>query len=121
MKTKLSDIRKAFGMTQEQLGTAIGTTGRVISTWERNETALSLEDACKIADVFRCTLDDLAGRKRASLRAFANPMQETLNNAFDTLSPAGQKRLLEHADLLVSSGQFEKGFENQGNTISKSA
>lgn len=66
MNLKLRQLRKAKGLRQEDLAEAINSTPRIVGAWERQETALPLEDACLIADVLRCTLDELAGRVNAA-------------------------------------------------------
>ena len=62
MKTNLKVLRKAKKLTQNELAEAIGATVRQVGSWERDEAEMSLEQACAIADVIGCTLDELAGR-----------------------------------------------------------
>lgn len=62
MNLQLRNLRRARDLTQGELAAAIGTTLRVVSSWERGETAMPLEDAVMVADVLGCTLDELAGR-----------------------------------------------------------
>ena len=62
MKLQLRHLRRMRDLTQSELANRIGKTLRVVSSWEREETLLPLEDACAIADVLECTLDELAGR-----------------------------------------------------------
>lgn len=62
MNLQLKQIRKSKGMTQSELASEIGSTLRIVSSWERGETPITLEDACKVADFFDVTLDELAGR-----------------------------------------------------------
>ena len=60
-KLRLRELRKANKLTQTQLAKALGTTERVVGSWEREEVALNLDDACAICDVLRCTPNDLCG------------------------------------------------------------
>lgn len=62
MNLQLKELRKLKGLRQEDLAKELMTTSRIVGSWERGETALPLEDACSIADVLECTLDELAGR-----------------------------------------------------------
>lgn len=57
----LKDIRKSRGMTQAELGEKIGTTARVVGSWERMETPIQMDDACKCANALSCTPNDLIG------------------------------------------------------------
>lgn len=57
----LKDIRKSRGMTQAELGEKVGTTGRVVGSWERMETPIQMDDACKCANALNCTPNDLIG------------------------------------------------------------
>lgn len=61
-KLHLKEIRKARGMSQQELADAIGVTKFVLGTWEREDTKLPLDKACDIARALNCTLDQLAGR-----------------------------------------------------------
>ena len=85
MKTNLKAMRKARKMTQQDLASLIGVTKGVVGSWEREETALTLEDACAIADVFDCTLDELAGRNFPP-DGFHDKRQESINRDYEGLS-----------------------------------
>lgn len=51
----LRKIRKTKRMTQNELAKAIGSTDRIIGSWERGETDISLEDAFSVCLVLGCT------------------------------------------------------------------
>lgn len=57
----LKDIRKSRGMTKAELGEKVVTTGRVVCSWERMETPIQMDDACKRANALNCTPNDLVG------------------------------------------------------------
>lgn len=59
---QLKRIRKERGLTQDQLAKRIGTTLRVISSYERGETELPLSIAVQLCTALDCTLDELAGK-----------------------------------------------------------
>ncbi len=62
---KIIELRKAAGLTQEQLGEKLGISGQAVSKWERDEAMpdiLILPDLC---DVLGTTLDSLLNGKRA--------------------------------------------------------
>ena len=57
----LKGIRKEKKITQGELATLIGSTERVVGAWERQETQITLEDACRVCDALGCTPNDLCG------------------------------------------------------------
>lgn len=56
--------RLACGLSQEQLGAAVGVDARTIGAYERGEYNLSLEMAGRLATALECSLDELACTKR---------------------------------------------------------
>lgn len=50
-------------MSQEQFAAAIGEKGRTYGTWERGESPVPLTKACRIADFYGCTVDEICGRE----------------------------------------------------------
>ena len=56
---KLTALRKARGMTQEELSEAIGVTRQTISKWELDTSAPDLDYLCKLCDLFGVTADYL--------------------------------------------------------------
>ena len=63
MKLRLKEIRSRCGLSQQEVSERVGMPVRRYGSYERGERTLSLIDAARIADVFQCTLDELAGRK----------------------------------------------------------
>ncbi len=64
---KIIGLRKAVGLTQEQLGEKLGISGQAVSKWERGEAMpdiLTLPDLC---DALGTTLDSLLGGRRAEI------------------------------------------------------
>jgi transcriptional regulator with XRE-family HTH domain len=56
---RLRVIREARGMTQTELGAAIGETRHIIENVEYGRTVLSLARAARIAAVLHCPTDEL--------------------------------------------------------------
>ena len=56
---KLIALRKARGMTQEELSEAIGVTRQTISKWELDTSTPDLDYLCKLCDLFGVTADYL--------------------------------------------------------------
>lgn len=56
---KLKELRKAKGVTQVELGKAIGATSRTVARWEAEQVDMPFKTAVKIARYFKISLDDL--------------------------------------------------------------
>ena len=82
---RLREIRTLRKMTQDELGSVIGVSNRVISAWERGETQLTVSDACHVADALGCTLDELAGREFPRPE-YSDPRQAALNAHYECLN-----------------------------------
>ena len=107
MNLKLRQLREERGYTQRELGDAIGVTLRKISSWENLEVRIPLLDAARIADVFGCSLDELAGRDWHPASDYADPRQAELNRCWESLDPERQDRIIASAqDMeIAKSGQ----------------
>ena len=64
---KLTALRKAQGMTQEELSEAIGVTRQTISKWELDTSTPDLDYLCKLCDLFGVTADYLIRPERESI------------------------------------------------------
>lgn len=106
MDLQLRALRRAHDMTQGELAAAIGTTLRVVSTWERGETALSLEDAVRIADVLGCSLDELAGRV---WHGHATDGETELVACYRSATPRQRSTILEVAATFRDGGRAKNG------------
>lgn len=58
---KISSLRKQKGLSRDELGKIVGTSGAVIGRYERDEITPSVEIAKKIADALEVSLDYLVG------------------------------------------------------------
>lgn len=94
MDLRLRQLREAHGYTQKELANIIGTTLRKVSSWENLEVRIPLIDAARIADVFDCSLDELAGRDWHPASDYADPRQAELNRCWESLDPERQNRLI---------------------------
>ncbi|WP_029897789.1 helix-turn-helix transcriptional regulator [Nocardia brasiliensis] len=61
-KDVIAHYRNRKGLTQEQLGKAVGVTGRQITRYEAGEQEPTLRVAANIADILGVSLTELAGR-----------------------------------------------------------
>ncbi len=58
---KVADLRKDKGISREELGKKVGTSGAVIGRYEREEITPSVEIANKMAKALEVSLDYLVG------------------------------------------------------------
>lgn len=61
-KDRLRGLRCERRMTQQELAKAVGVSKASVSHWEVGTSQPSLSVALELAELFGCTLDQLAGR-----------------------------------------------------------
>lgn len=93
----IKKMRMRAGLTQQQAADALGLKKGRYGDWERETREVNLRDAIRIADLFKCTLDELAGRSFIAEGRFSDPRQEELNRSFEALDPERQDRLVSTA------------------------
>lgn len=104
MKLLLKELRKQKGMTQEDLAKGVGQSKRVVGAWERLETQITLDDACRVCDALGCTPNDLCGwyldhpedlpAPPSEADAFADPYQAELNACYEASTAEGRSVIL---------------------------
>ncbi|HEM5983913.1 TPA: helix-turn-helix transcriptional regulator [Streptococcus suis] len=57
---KLKELRKAKGVSQVELGKAIGATSRTVARWEAEQVDMPFKTAVKITRYLDVTLEELA-------------------------------------------------------------
>ncbi|MEG0912293.1 MAG: helix-turn-helix transcriptional regulator [Oscillospiraceae bacterium] len=62
MKTRIRDLREDSDLTQQRVSEYLMCDQSLYSKYERDERALPLEIAVKLADFYKVTLDYLVGR-----------------------------------------------------------
>ena len=99
MELQLQALRKKAGYkSRKAFAVAFGEAERKVKSWERGETKLPLEDACRIADFFRVTLDELAGRWEY-VRALpsASAEEQEIIDAYRDTDARGKENIAETA------------------------
>lgn len=100
MKLQLMKLRKNAGYkSRGAIAKDLGVSERKYKAWETEETRLTLEDACDIADLLRCSLDELAGRDFAPSE-YSDPRQRVMNAAFEGMNDAGKDDAVETVEKL---------------------
>lgn len=60
-------MRERVNMTQQEVADALDVKRRRYGDWETERREINLKDAIRLADLFGCTLDELAGKARPAL------------------------------------------------------
>ena len=116
MKLNLKALRKNRQLTQEQLAALIGASKRQVGAWERGENELTLDYAYAIADVFECTIDELANRNTSGVSERASSLQLELLEITDNVTPEGMNQLMIYARGIASS--YPKNNQVHGHKVS---
>ncbi len=70
--TRISDLRKKAGMTQEQLASLLGTTRQAVSKWESGKSQPDLDLIIRLGEIFNVSMDYLLLGGNSPAAAFAN-------------------------------------------------
>ena len=73
---KITNLRKARGMTQEELSESIGVTRQTISKWELDTSTPDLDYLCKLCDLFGVTADYLIRPEKETVETSPPPPTE---------------------------------------------
>ena len=66
---KISSLRKAQGLTQEQLAEKCSVSAQAVSKWENDLTAPDIALLPRLSELFGVTIDELLGVQRAEVVA----------------------------------------------------
>ena len=91
----IKEMREHAGMTQQQAADAMNVKRARYGDWERETHIINLRDAIRLADIFNCTLDELAGRSHPSL----TDDESTIIGAYRATDGGNRERLLEIARM----------------------
>ena len=90
MNLQLKRLRKEAGYSnRDDFARVCGVQPATYKSWETESRKIRLEDACMIADVLGCSLDELAGRDEYVGR-FADRRQNAMNDDYSVLSEPGK-------------------------------
>ena len=88
-------MRENWGRSQQEAADALGISIRRYGGWEREEREINLRDAIRLADLFECTLDELAGRDWPSEALTAE--ESELVEGFRSSDPRGREAIMDTA------------------------
>lgn len=75
----VANLRKKFGMTQEELAVRLGVSAQAVSNWERNESYPDVTMLPAISAVLEISVDELLGVGRESLKQILEKWRNELN------------------------------------------
>lgn len=116
---RIHNLRKAHGLTLEQVGQAVGVGRSTVRKWENGIIANMRRDKIKkLAAALGTTpsyimgwtddpLDDGLGYSSPTMPAWS-PQLKSLAGALGQLNEEGQEKLLDYAADLVASGRYIK-------------
>jgi transcriptional regulator with XRE-family HTH domain len=101
---RLAEIRKSRGMTQAELGDAVGVSNRVIAYYELESTQPPGAMLVDLSRALHVTTDELLGASpvRERVRPKTARLMKRLQRVAD-LPPTDQKAVLKFIDALVQS------------------
>jgi transcriptional regulator with XRE-family HTH domain len=102
--TRIIEIRKEKGMSQDQLAKALGATPTTVGRYERDEVKPSIEMAVKIAEALDVSLDYLTGRSKNDLKD--KKMLERFNEILG-LMPEDRNGILYTIDGLIKAAKLK--------------
>lgn len=70
--TKLQQIRKAAGLSQEQLADLINMSRQAVSKWETDQATPDIEKVSLLCDIFKISADELLGNENLSQHESTN-------------------------------------------------
>ena len=71
--TRLLELRKQKGLTQEQLAEKLNVTNQSVSKWEKDINAPDIALLVELADLFDTSVDYLLGRKESEPLVVTTP------------------------------------------------
>lgn len=112
MDLQLKRIRKMRGVKQGEIARELGVKTSRYGTWERGERNMSFPQACAIADILDCTLDEIAGRE--PVREYTDPRQEQLNGCYESLNEESKTQVSEMVKSIAADPARRIEKEGQG-------
>lgn len=97
-KLQLKALRKKAGFkTQKEMADFLGIKERKYSSWEREEVALTLENAYMIARALKCTPNDLCGWTNSKNETLESPYEQELIECFRQSTKQRKANILQTA------------------------
>lgn len=98
----LQNLRKAKGMSQEELAEKLDVSRQAVSKWETGETSPETEKIIMICDLFDCSMDDLIKGKVIIEDANSKKVYDKFMNKFSKGISLGVLMILIGVTLLLT-------------------
>lgn len=102
----VTQLRKKKGLSQGELGKAVGTSGDIIGRYERDEVKPSIEVVIKIADTLEVSIDFLVGKTNVELD---NSTVKRIQD-IQKLNPDDKAHVFALMDAFIQSQKAKKVF-----------
>lgn len=86
----IKKMRESAGFSQQDVADALGVKKPRYGDWERETTQINLRDAIRLADLFGCTLDELANHHVERAFPSLSPEERELLDAYQSANPQGR-------------------------------
>lgn len=105
-KNAIRQLRKAAGMTQEELALKIGVTNSAIGHYERGIRKLEPTKLEAMANIFNVSIDEILGVQKVEIKetkkaVHGNSRKAKMDQYFDELTPIQQRVILQQTQALV--------------------
>lgn len=115
MNLMLKKMRESAGLTQQQVADDLGLKVATYRTWEQGSVKITLENACKCAEVLSCSPNDICGwyidHPEDRPAPPGDPDERELLGCYRSCTPERQDALLNLArdSALLSGPAAERG------------
>ncbi len=99
-------LRKQKGLSQADLGKAIGTSGDIVGRYERNIMSPSIEVIIKMADALDVSIDFLVGKTNLQLDRTTLDRLEDIGK----LNDDARQYIFNHLDLMIRDFKTKKAY-----------
>ena len=106
-------MRTYAGLNQQQVADALGIKKARYGDWERETREINLRDAIRLADLFGCTLDELANHKVQS-RPSTSPDEQRMLDVYRD-APQEQRYMIDALIDAAARQMDESALKEAGN------
>lgn len=86
----IKKMRESAGLSQQDVADALGIKKPRYGDWERETREINLRDAIRLADLFGCTLDELANHHVERAFPSLSPEERELLDAYQSANAQGR-------------------------------
>ena len=112
MSDEIRRLRKSSGLNQVSFADKMDVSQSTVASWENGTRRPDIDTLCKIANLFRVSVDDVLGREsehNADKDLSLSATESQLISIFRELNSKGQDALLRQAHYLSSDPDMKKG------------